>query len=217
MNIENRLIGQNLVAIIRNINTSVFSHLWFVNSGIFKEECIKEDSVFAPGFVRVVTDLCVFEITRQSIRLIIAEDDLSKSYSIVKDVFAKFIEKADSMPIVAIGINFLWKLAPLDSNMKDAGEYMFGQGESRVYDYFNNTSARLGAYFSQKYDECTRIRLDIKPAFAKMDGSKEEFYVASFNYHWELTSTSGKKEIIEQTHKWSNMRQTSAKIVCLLK
>lgn len=217
MNIENNLIGQNIVAIIRNINTSVFSQLWFVNNGIFKEECIKEDSVFAPGFIRVVTDLCVFEITRQSIRLIIAEDDQSRSYSIVKDVFAKFVEKADPMPIVAIGINFLWKLAPQDSNMKDAGDYMFGQGESRVYDYFNTPSARLGAYFSQKYDECTRIRLDIKPAFSDTEGNKEEFYVASFNYHWELAHTCSKKEIIEHTHKWSNMRQTSGKIVCLLK
>lgn len=217
MNIENSLIGQNIVAVIRNINTSVFSQLWFVNNNIFKADDIKEDSVFAPGLVRVVTDACIFEISRQSVRLIIAEDDLSRSYSIVKDVFARFIEKAESMPIVAVGINFIWRLTPTDSSMKEAGDFMFGQGESRVYDYFNADSARLGAYFSQNYDVCTRIRLDIKPAYAETNDTKEEFYVASFNYHWELLPTDGKKEIIEHTHKWSNMRQTSGKIVCLLK
>lgn len=217
MNIDNTLIGQNILAVIRNINTSVYSQMWFVQNRIFTAESMLEDSVFAPGFVRVVTELCVFEITRQSIRLVISIDDQSKSYAVVKDVFAKFIEKAEAMPIVAIGINFIWKSIPQDSDLKEAGDFLFGHEDSEIYRYFNKPNTRIGAYFSQEYDERTRLRLDIKPAYTMNNGVREEFYAASFNYHWELSSNNGKKDIIDQTQKWSNMRQTSKKIVCLLK
>lgn len=43
MNIDNTLIGQNILAVIRNINTSVYSQMWFVQNRIFTAESEMED------------------------------------------------------------------------------------------------------------------------------------------------------------------------------
>lgn len=214
--IDRTLVGQNIVVVTRNMNISQYSQLWFVDNKIFGRDEFDSSSSFSSGFIKIDNKDCCLQIQPQGIRFHLKTDNQSKSYECIKKHLLCFIEKIGGIPIVAVGVNFLWRIDESSQNMKKMGEYLFGQADSLIYDYFNKSDSRLGAYFSQQFDESTRLRLDIKPA-KDNPNSQIEFLIASFNYHWELSEKDNYKTVLEHLKKWSEMKQNSQKVVCLLR
>lgn len=214
--INRTLVGQNVVVVTRNMNISQYSQLWLLDHKIFGREDFGASSSFTPGFINIDTKECCLQIQPQGIRLLLKTDNQVKSYECIKKHLAGLIESMGGIPVVAVGVNFLWRVDESSQDMKSLGEYLFGQAESPIYDYFNKSDSRFGAYFSQQFDYNTRLRLDIKPA--KEDpNSQVEFLLASFNYHWQLAEKDNFRAVLDHLKKWSEMKQNSQKVVCLLR
>lgn len=217
MAIQRILIAQTVVLITENINTGMFSQYWFIQNKIFKPEEILQDSVFAPGVSIVSSPDCHIICEPSRIQMAIKSDNQSESYTCVKDRLTKMVNAINVLPVNAMGVNFIWKVQDSEQDIHSLSAYLFGDNDSDIYSYFNKSDSRYGAYFSQNIDENTRLKLDIKPVNSFENNTKVEFITASFNYHRDLQIEKSSQQIEEQLKKWSNLRQNSNKVVCLLK
>lgn len=217
MSIQRSIIAQNIVLVTNNINTGMFSQYWFIQNKIFQPEEILQDSVFAPGVSIVSSTDCQIICEPSRIQMALKSDNPSDAYSCVKNRLAKMIAAVQMLPVIAIGINFIWKLTDDEKDIHSLTSYLFGENDCDIYGYFNKTDARFGAYFSQDVDENTRLKLDIKPVHTLENNTKTEFITASFNYHRDLQIDKAAQHIDDQLKKWSNLRQNSNKVVCLLR
>ena len=217
MSVKQTLIAQNVVLVTNNINTAVFSQYWFIQNKIFQPEEILQDSVFSPGLTVVSALDCQRICDPSRIQMAIKSDNPSDAYACVKKRLAKMMAAVQMLPVVAVGINFIWKIADEEKDVHSLSSYLFADNNSEIYDYFNKSDARYGAYFSQNFDESTRLKLDIKPVLTIENNAKSEFITASFNYHRDLAIEKAASQIEEQLKKWSNFRQNSNKVACLLR
>lgn len=217
MAIQRTLIAQTVVLVTNNINTGVFSQYWFIQNKIFQPEEIMQDSVFAPGVSIVSAPDCQIICEPSRIQIAIKSDNPSEAYSCVKNRLAKMVSVVQMLPVIAIGVNFIWKVQDSERDVHTLSSYLFGENDSEIYGYFNKPDSRMGAYFSQDIDDNTRLKLDIKPVHTFENNSKIEFITASFNYHRDLQIDKSAQQIDDQLKKWSNLRQNSNKVVCLLR
>lgn len=217
MPVKQTLIAQNIVLVTNNINTAVFSQYWFIQNKIFQPEEIQQDSVFAPGLTIVSAPDCQIICDPSRIQMAMKSDNPSDAYACVKSRLAKMIAAIQMLPVVAVGVNFIWKITDAEKDIHNLSSYLFADNESGIYDYFSKPDTRYGAYFSQDFDENTRLKLDIKPVITIENNVKSEFITASFNYHRDLAIEKSASQIEEQLKKWSNFRQNSNKVACLLR
>lgn len=207
------LLSQNIVLVTDNINTSVFSEYWFIKNGILREEEIIQPSIFVPGFVKIETKDCRFEITSQFIQFVLKMDDISKSNTCIKQVLQKMISKLVTLGFKAVGFNFTWLVSDVTGALsKTIG--LFGNGGSPVYDHFLTGDSSLGAIFSKKYNETTRLNLTIKTADVIDSGAIKTILTSSFNYHRILSGNNVIAQIEDQLKNWNLIRQNAQKISC---
>ena len=183
---------------------------------IFEPDEILPGSVFIPGLSNVVAADSQLIVTPQNIQFVVKSNDMYKSYDIVKKRFLKFAEVLPMIPVKALGINLAWKICDDARDVHTLSKELFYKDDDRFYSLFDKDNARYGAYLSHNYDSDTRLKLDIKPVIAQSGQLSEEFILASFNYHRDLTTMKWKDNLIEQIKKWSNIISNSKKIVCLL-
>lgn len=147
----------------------------------------------------------------------IKEDDQSKANECVKERFTKMVEAIGALPIIAIGLNYIWKVTDNEQDNHQLTSYLFAENPTEIYSYFNKSDAMYGAYFSQNFDAETRLKLDIKPVHSIINGQREDYIIASFNYHRDIRQGNTMNQLLDQLKKWNNLRQNSNKVVCLLK
>ena len=213
---KQEIIGMNIVIVNNQIDTNLFSQYWFIENKIFEPDEILPGSVFIPGLSNVVAADSQLIVTPQNIQFVVKANDMYKSYEIVKKRFLKFAEVLPMIPVKALGINLAWKICDDARDVHTLSKELFYKDDDRFYSLFDKDNARYGAYLSQNYDSDTRLKLDIKPVIAQSGQLSEEFILASFNYHRDLTTMKWKDNLIEQIKKWSNIISNSKKIVCLL-
>ena len=217
MEIIRDLITQNVVVVTDTINPSMFGPFWFTENKIFKPEEILADSVFVTGFTSLSSIDSQITIVPNQIQMSIKETSQSASYTCLKNRLAKILQLLSTIPVKAIGINFLWKVASEELDVHSLSKNLFADNTTRIYDYFSKADARFGAYFSQNIDDNTRLKLDIKPVHAEEEaGKKSEFILASFNYHRDITPKDVQRQLDDQIKKWTELRQNSNKLVCML-
>lgn len=217
MAIIRSIIAQNIVLATNNLNTSMFGQYWFVNNKIFKQEEFLQDVIFVPGFTQVSSADCQITIVPNQIQMAIKEDDQSKANDCVRERFTKMVEAIGALPIIAIGLNYIWKVFDNELDSHQLTSYLFADNPTEIYTYFNKEDSMYGAYFSQNIDVDTRLKLDIKPMRGIFNGQREDYVIASFNYHRDIRLDNTKNQLLDQLKKWNNLRQNSNKIVCLLK
>lgn len=217
MAIKREIIAQNIVIVTDTINPSMFGQYWFVENKIFKAEEMLGDSVFVPGFTSVSAVDSQITIVPNQIQMSIKDPSQSGAYTCLKNRLAKMVHLLTMIPVKAMGTNFLWKVESDDLDIHCLSKSFFGDNPTRIYDYFGKADARLGAYFSQFFDENTRLKLDIKPVKAAEEAGKEtEFILASFNYHRDIAPQNVQGQLGDQLKKWTELRQNSNKVVCML-
>lgn len=217
MAISRTIVAQNIVLATNNLNTSMFGQYWFVNNKIFKPEEFLQDAIFVPGFTQVSSADCQMTIVPNQIQMAIKEDDQSKANECVKSRFTKMVEAIGTLPIIAIGLNYIWKIVDNERDNHQLTSFLFADNPTEIYSYFNKNDSMYGAYFSQNYDMETRLKLDIKPVHSIVNGQREDYVIASFNYHRDIRLGNTMSQLLDQLKKWNNLRQNSNKIVCLLK
>ncbi len=211
------IITQNIVVVTDTINPSMFGPFWFTENKIYKPEEILPDSVFVTGFTSLSAIDSQITIVPNQIQMSIKETSQSTSYTCLKNRLAKIIQLLGTLPVKAIGINFLWKIASDELDIHALSHGLFGDNSTRIYDYFSKVDSRFGAYFSQNFDDNTRLKLDIKPVRAEEEAGKDtEFILASFNYHRDITPKDVQRQLEDQLKKWTELRQNSSKLSCML-
>lgn len=217
MAIYREVIAQNVVLVTDTINPSMFGQYWFIDKKIYKPEEMQGDSVFIPGFTSVSAVDSQITIVPNQIQMSIKDPSQSRAYTCIKNRLAKMVQLLDMIPVKAIGINFLWKVQSDEMDVHQLSKIFFGNNPTRIYDYFYKVDARLGAYFSQNYDGNTRLKLDVKPVKAEEEAGKEtEFLFCSFNYHRDVVHQNVQEQLDDQLRKWTELRQNSNKVICML-
>lgn len=217
MAIIREIIAQNIVLVTDTINPGMFGQYWFIDKKIYKPEEMQGDSVFVPGFTSVSAVDSQITIVPNQIQMSIKAPSQSVAYTCLKNRLAKMVQLLDMIPVKAIGINFLWKVQSDELDVHQLSKSFFGNNPNRINDYFSKADARLGAYFSQNYDENTRLKLDIKPVKAEEETGKEmEFLFCSFNYHRDITPQNVQAQLDSQLKRWTELRQNSNKVICML-
>lgn len=217
MAITRTIIAQNIVLATNNLNTSMFGQYWFVNNKIFNPEEFLQDTIFVPGFTQVSSTDCQITIVPNQIQMAIKDDDLSKANECVRTRFTKMVEAIGALPINAIGLNYIWRVSDSELDNHQLTSSFFADNPTEIYSYFNKNDSMYGAYFSQNIDVDTRLKLDIKPVHRIENGQREDYVIASFNYHRDIGNGNVMNQLLDQLKKWNNLRQNSNKIVCLLK
>ena len=218
MAIKRDIIAQNIVLVTDTINPSMFGQYWFIENKIFKPEEILGDSVFVPGFTTISAVDSQITIVPNQIQMSIKDSSQSAAYTCLKNRLTKMIELLSMIPVKAMGINFLWKIMSDEMDIHSLTKFFFGDNPTSIYGYFDKPDARLGAYFSQDFDNYTRLKLDIKPVRAEEGvGNEIDFLLTSFNYHRDINPKNVQGQLEEQLKKWTELKQNSNKVACLLK
>ena len=217
MALKREIIAQNIVLVTETINPSMFGQYWFIENKIYRADEMLGDSVFVPGFTSVSAVDSQITIVPNQIQMSIKDPSQSGAYTCLKNRLAKMMQLLSMIPVKAMGTNFLWKVESDEMDIHQLTNALFGDNPTRIYDYFDKADARMGAYFSQNYDENTRLKLDIKPVKAEEEAGKmSEFIMASFNYHRDIKPQNVQGQLDGQLKKWTELRQNSNKVVCML-
>ncbi len=217
MAITHKLIAQNVVLVINNINTGVFDKFWFVENNVFTREEILQDSIFAPGVSVVSTNDCNLSVLPNQVQFAVKSDDPVVGTNCVMRKMSAFISALSNVRVVAMGMNFSWRIEDSDNTITAFTRNLFDNTQSRLHQYFNHVDARFGTYISQDVDNETRLKLDVKPVNTLENGSIVDFVLASFNYHSDVKVANYQEYLLHLLEKWPSLNSNSEEIVCLLR
>lgn len=217
---KQKLLSQNVVIVTQDVNTTMFNQYWFIHNGIFCPEEILADSIFVPGLTNLSTQECNLIITPNQFQFNVKSDDLTMSCECITKRLIRIIEKVSGAGIQmkAIGLNFIWKIFEENSDIHQFSKRLFYLPSSNLHQVFDVENARFGTYVSKDFLQ-SRLKLDIKPVISDGTGEPNEFILASFNFHRDLTidnSEQSTTELLEQLKSWNLYYDESARLVCIL-
>lgn len=217
MAVTQKLIAQNVVLVINNINTGVFDKFWFVDNGVFVREEFLQDSIFAPGLSVVSTKDCSLTVLPNQVQLAVKSDDPQVGINCVMQKMSAFIKALSNVRVVAMGMNFTWRVEDREKHINALTRELFDAPQDKLHQYFNHQDARFGTYISQDYDNETRLKLDIKPVNSLEDGVVIDFIMAAFNYHSDVKVQNYQEYLLHLLEKWPLLNSNAEEIICLLK
>ena len=202
--------GKNIV-FVGNFQPSKYDKLFFVKSGIIKEEDILDSSVFNSDIVQMSSyNVHVLIINNQIV--INSLDNESEKLKQLARVFLD-ISKQD---ITALGINFTWNKPVVDSLEADTKKLFFNDNNKILSNSFTNEDAVFGSYASKNFRN-GRLKLEIKPQILKGQGTRNEFVATfinyAFNFHYDLLNGQEKTVFSEALEDFDILFQETIKIM----
>ena len=191
-----------------------------VHNGIFSPEEILADSIFVPGLTNLSTQECNLIITPNQFQFNVKSDDSTTSCKCITERLMRIVEKVSGAGIQmkAIGLNFIWKIFEENIGVPQFSKRLFYLPSSHLHQVFDVKDARFGTYVSKNFLQ-SRLKLDIKPVISDGTGEPNEFILAAFNFHRDLTVDNSEQltvELLEQLKSWNLYYDESARLVCLL-
>lgn len=217
MAITRKLIAQNVVLALNNVNTGVFDKFWFVDNSVFAREEFLQDSIFAPGLSVVSTNDCSLTVLPNQVQFAVKSDDPQIGTNCVMQKMSAFIKALSNVRVVAMGMNFSWRVEDKEKHITMLTRELFNSPQNELHQYFNHQDARFGTYISQDIDRETRLKLDIKPVNSLEDGVLVDFVLAAFNYHSDVKVPNYQEYLLHLLEKWPSLNCNSEEIICLLK
>lgn len=217
MAITRKLIAQNVVLALNNVNTGVFDKFWFVDNGVFARDEFLQDSIFAPGLSVVSTNNCSLTVLPNQVQFAVKSDDPQIGTNCVMQKMSAFIKALSNVRVVAMGMNFSWRVEDKEKHITMLTRGLFDVPQNGLHQYFNHPDARFGTYISQDIDNETRLKLDIKPVNSLEDGTLVDFVLAAFNYHSDVKVSNYQEYLLQLLEKWPSLNRNSEEIICLLK
>ena len=214
MAISRKMLAQNIVLVTDSINVTSFSQYWFIKNGIF-EEVDFQGSIFTPGLTLINTSDCQMTIVPNQIQLELKNDNQAMTMQCIENRMFKLIRCLLNVKVVAIGLNYIWKLQDDERTIPVLSKTLFGNVESGIQSFFCKEDARFGAYYSQNIDLSTRLKLDIKPSLAKENGQNIDFIMYNFNFHCDVPEQQMEEVLLNQLNKWQQFNNLANELVCL--
>lgn len=190
----NQIINQNVVIVSDGINTASFSQFWFIQNGIFKQEDILPDSIFAPGLTNLSAIDCNILIVPNQIQFTIKSDDIAFAKECITKRLLPIVRTISTMHLKAMGLNFTWRINAQE-NIPIFSKRIFCNQASNLSSAFNDDNARFGTYMSKDFNG-TRLKLDIKPVIINENGRINEFILAAFNFHRDINASTNELDVI---------------------
>ena len=215
MAINRKILAQNIVLVTNGLNVNSFSQYWFIKNGIFAEEDILGGSVFTPGLALVSSQDCQLTVLPNQIQLELKNDNSEMALQSIQNRMVKLIKCLTNVRIIAIGVNFIWKLNDDEKDITALSKSLFGESNATIGSYFNNADTRYGAYYSQNIDQQTRLKLDIKPSMVRENGQNVDFMMYNFNFHCDVPEQLMEEILLNQVNKWHMFYQLANELICL--
>lgn len=215
MAISKKILAQNIVLVTNGLNVNSFSQYWFIKNGIFAEEDFLGSSVFTPGLTLVSSQDCQLTVLPNQIQLELKSDNLEIALQSVQNRMVKLIKCLTNVRVIAIGVNFIWKLDDNERDITVLSKSLFGESAASIGSYFNKEDTRYGAYYSQNVDQQTRLKLDIKPSMVKENGQNIDFMMYNFNFHCDVPEQQMDETLLNQVNKWEQFYQLANELICL--
>lgn len=214
MAINRKILAQNIVLVTDGLNVNSFSQYWFIKNGIFGEEDFK-GSVFTPGLALVSAQDCQLTVLPNQIQLELKSDNPEMTLQCIQNRMVKLIKCLTNVRVIAIGVNYIWKLDDNERDITVLSKSLFGELNASLVTFFNKADTRYGAYYSQNIDEQTRLKLDIKPSMVKENGHNSEFMLYNFNFHCDVPEQLMEDTLLNQLNKWLLFYNLSNELICL--
>lgn len=215
MAISRKIIAQNIVLVTNGLNVNSFSQYWFIKKGIFAEDDFLGDSVFTPGLALVSSQDCQLTVLPNQIQLELKSDNPEMALQSVRNRMVKLIKCLTNVRVIAIGVNFIWKLDDNERDITVLSKSLFGETAASIGSYFNKADTRYGAYYSQNVDQQTRLKLDIKPSMVKENGQTVDFMMYNFNFHCDVPEQLMEETLLDQVNKWQQFYKLANELICL--
>ena len=215
MAISRKILAQNIVLVTNGLNVNSFSQYWFIKNGIFAEEDFLGGSVFTPGLTLVSSQDCQLTVLPNQIQLELKSDIPEMALQSVQNRMVKLIKCLTNVKVIAIGINFIWKLNDNEKDITVLSKSLFGESNVNIGSYFNKADTRYGAYYSQNIDQQTRLKLDIKPSMVKENGQNVDFMMYNFNFHSDVSEQQMEETLLDQVNKWQQFYKLTNDLICL--
>ncbi len=214
MAINRKILAQNIVLVTDGLNVNSFSQYWFIKNGIFGEEDFK-GSVFTPGLALVSAQDCQLTVLPNQIQLELKSDNPEMALQCIQNKMVILIKCLANVRVIAIGINYIWKLNDNEREIALLSKSLFGESNASLGTFFNKADTRYGAYYSQNIDEHTRLKLDIKPSMVKENGQNVEFMLYNFNFHCDVPEQLMEDTLLNQLNKWQQFYKLANELICL--
>lgn len=199
--VTSQIINQNVVIVSDGINTASFSQFWFIQNGVFKQDEILSDSIFAPGLTNLSAIDCNILIVPNQIQFTIKSNDILLAKECITKRLLPIVQTISTMHLKAMGLNFTWRISAQE-NIPIFSKRIFCNQASNLSSAFDDDNARFGTYMSKDF-KGTRLKLDIKPVIINENGRANEFILAAFNFHRDISvSTNELDSIISILNNW---------------
>lgn len=215
MAINRKILAQNIVLVTNGLNVNSFSQYWFIKNGIFAETDFLGGSVFTPGLTLVSSPDCQLTILPNQIQLELKSDNPEMALQSVQNRMVKLIKCLTNVRVIAIGVNYIWRLNDNERDITALSKSLFGESAATIGSYFNKADTRYGAYYSQNIDQQTRLKLDIKPSMVKENGQNVDFMMYNYNFHCDVPEQQMEETLLNQVNKWQRFYQLANELICL--
>jgi len=207
------LVDSNVVVVANQFNPSVFSQLWLTKHGLATEEEVGgEDCAFTNVFAQVITPRFALVVAPNLLQLMV-RPGVEDQQKLVEEKIGKVVELLPHTPFSAVGLNFRYHAKPEKADVHSLTRGLFFVEHSPLHRAFDMPDAMFGGYLSKNVLGC-RLRLDVKPVFAPLEeGSPpEDLLLLGFNFHHDLSQTTGGDAIRTAVAKWNEALSEAQRI-----
>ena len=204
-----------------DVNLSIFKPLWLTNNQILRQHELTDDTVIAPGVVRVPARDFELLILPNRIQLQPRLDKLASAQEVLLRVLGGIVSLLPHTPYKAMGLNFAYLLArPDEIPFSEWCARQFATPCSSVVTDQNDDEARFGTYFSFEFSGL-RLKVTVLPTRAGESISQllpglnqgDEVMRAECNYHRDLDSPPDPNLILATIEKWPDLLDHSGHII----
>lgn len=210
---DSTLKTANVVVVARQFNPWIFDQIWLIDNGIASREDFRGDNfTLTPPFVQFSTPEYTLMVVPEQLQF---TPRLMNEHTgiLVREKVGRITELLPQTPYVALGLNFLWHIAPGDREFAQFSRSLFFC-DNPLFSSFDSEDARFGGYLSKKGIGEGRLRLDVKPVRFAAEGEGSEVLQFSFNYNLDLPRGSDAvAQMLATLERWDQARTESSQVI----
>ncbi len=203
--------GTNLVLVANELNLSIFKPIWLGKFEIIKPDEFTDACIISPAAIQIPTPHFTLAILPNRLQIAFTAMEDENVVEPLNRVVGGILKNLPHTPLLALGINFDFLIAPADaSQFAEWNKKNFASESALAICGDQTKKPRFGSCFSMNVENM-RLKVDAKPVHNVVANPKimealkvaPEWMQFNFNFHLDLDSEAPVKHALESLVKWN--------------